>query len=47
MAGTRTPGWRNANDSDPGITLLQLMPLLAIPLLATVMVRRWRRRRAG
>ena len=42
------PDWSDRNDSDPGITLLQLLPWLAAGLLFTAgaVAARRRRRRA-
>jgi MYXO-CTERM domain-containing protein len=43
--GDRAPEWTDENGPDPGITILQLLPFLALPILGAVLVRRWRRRR--
>lgn len=45
---TSAPDWTDFNESDPGITLLQLFAYLAISVLftaAVVVVRRWWRSR--
>ena len=39
------PDWTDFNESDPGMTLLQLFAFLAFALLFTVAFKRWRRRR--
>ena len=38
------PGWTDGNDSDPGITLLQLLPFAAAALAGVLAVRSRRRR---
>ena len=41
------PGWTEANESDPGVTLLQLFAFLAAALALGLVLRRRRTTRAG
>jgi hypothetical protein len=46
-ASTRAPAWTESNDSDPGITLVQLFAFVAVVLLFGFALQRWRTARAG
>ena len=46
-ASTRTPDWTELNDSDPGITLVQLFAFLALAVLFALVLQRWRTSRTG
>ena len=46
-ASTRTPEWTDGNESDPGLTLLQLFAFLAVALFFGFALQRWRTSRSG